>query len=266
MIDEAKAEAAKTKKSKEAYENWRQENHDKLPAETSFLDADNKPSGTKMVVFDKNTDPDLAKRNLSQDTKELNTCVGACNMDNGVYIPMVEPHTGVENKAVSRHGPRYLEQLLNGDIKVASLRGPRGESKATLELVPQNRDSSDFRVRQLKGYKNGKLSNEDANLVKNWLNHKWKTNELAPNEISDLENLPGVYDMRNRGLDNLTKDHSELSVDAIHRQYLKKLEGVLDKDPQLKDYFNKGFIHDAEVLQQLMPRFMTKEEILNYLR
>jgi hypothetical protein len=141
MIKEKVAAIKALQKSKEAYHGWRQANHnsDALPSDMRFTDAEGNPTGAKLVIFDSklaNENPDLVTRNLAQETKDLNHCVGACGMDNGNYIPMVEPHTGIANKVDSSHGPRYLEQMKRGEISVASLRGPNGESKVTFELNP----------------------------------------------------------------------------------------------------------------------------------
>jgi len=327
LIKDAKAKIIQENKSKEAYENWRQKNHDSLPAETSFVDDDNKPTGEKIIVLDKTIDPEVVKRNISQDTKELNHCVGACGMDNGKYKPMVEPHTGMENKTSSLHGPGYLGQINNGEKKLALLRGPKGESKATIEIDPigdrnvkkyldnfidnkafeflpeediaeyvksKYEDSREFaqgqllrkhpeildkfneaypgissklfKITQLKGYKNGKLKPEDATTVKNWLNSKYKKGELSDDVILDLENLPDIYDMRNRGLDDMIDKNPGVGGDNLFSAYGKLLGKKFEKDPLLEEYYLKGMLHHFDILKDIMPRFMTKEEILHYLR
>ena len=137
MIKEKVAEMKALQKSTEAYTGWRQENHNALPTDTRFTDAEGNPTNKKLVIFDEkmaNENPDLLTRNIAQETKDLNHCVGACGMNNNKYTPMVAPHTGVANKTDSTHGPDYLRRIKNGEISIASLRGPNGESKATLEL------------------------------------------------------------------------------------------------------------------------------------
>ena len=137
MIKEKVAEMKALQKSTEAYHGWRQENHNALPTDTRFTDAEGNPTNKKLVIFDEkmaNENPDLLTRNIAQETKDLNHCVGACGMNNNKYTPMVAPHTGVANKTDSTHGPDYLRRIKNGEISIASLRGPNGESKATLEL------------------------------------------------------------------------------------------------------------------------------------
>jgi hypothetical protein len=196
MIKE-KTEAMKAlQKDENAAKIWSQANHDALPTETRFTDVEGNPTNKKLVVFDAkmaNENPDLVVRNLSKDTKELNHCVGSCGMDNGKYVPMVTPHTGVPNKESGSHGPAYLEKIKSGRLSVASMRGANGESKATLELNT-DRDGK-LQIGQLKGKGNGAVDAETANDLKNWLNHKASTGELSEYHVSDLKNLGDVSDL-----------------------------------------------------------------------
>ena len=193
-IIKEKTDAMKAlQKDENAYQGWSKANHDALPTETRFTDVDGNPTNKKLVIFDSkmaNENPDLVIRNLSKDTKELNHCVGSCGMDNGKYVPMVNPHTGVPNKGTGDYGKNYVERIKNGRISIASLRGANGESKATLELSNDGK----LRVSQLKGHSDGVVDPETANDLKNWLNHKSSTGELSERSISDLKNLRDVSD------------------------------------------------------------------------
>ena len=196
-IIKEKTDAMKAlQKDENAYKSWSQANHDALPTETRFTDVEGRPTNKKLVVFDAkmaNENPDLVVRNLSKDTKELNHCVGSCGMDNGKYIPMVNPHTGVANKESGPHGPAYLEKIKSGRLSVASMRGANGESKATLEL--NTGSDGKLQINQLKGKGNGVVDAETANDLKNWLNHKENTGELAGTPVSDLKNLGDISDL-----------------------------------------------------------------------
>ena len=193
-IIKEKTDAMKAlQKDDNAYQSWRQVNNDALPAETRFTDVDGNPTNKKLVIFDSkmaNENPDLLVRNLSQETKDLNHCGGSCDRDNGKYIPMVNPHTGVPNKGTGDYGKNYVERIKDGRISIASLRGANGESKATLELSNDGK----LRVSQLKGHSDGVVDPETANDLKNWLNHKSSTGELSERSISDLKNLRDVSD------------------------------------------------------------------------
>jgi hypothetical protein len=196
-IIKEKTDAMKAlQKDKKAYQSWSQANHEALPTETRFTDIEGNPTNKKLVVFDAkmaNENPDLVVRNLSKDTKELNHCVGSCGMDNGTYIPMVNPHTGVANKESGTHGPAYLEKIKSGKLSVASMRGPNGESKATLEF--RTTPDGKIEIGQLKGYKNQEVDAETANDLKNWLNYKNSTGELASAPVSDIKNLRDISDL-----------------------------------------------------------------------
>jgi hypothetical protein len=80
MIKTQQDRLKRAEKDKGFYLDWRSQNHQQLPADVAFTDADGNPTGAKMVVFDADmadANPDLVIRNLSQDTKELNHCVGS---------------------------------------------------------------------------------------------------------------------------------------------------------------------------------------------
>jgi hypothetical protein len=242
VVKEKVAEMKALQKSKEAYTDWRQANHNAMPSDVTFTDVDGNPTGTKLVIFDSkiaNENPELVTRNLSQDTKDLNHCVGACGMDNGKYMPMVEPHTGVANKGGSSYGPGYLQKIQRDEIQVGSLRAPNGESKATLNLGVE-RDGTLF-VQELQGNKDKNLLVEPkyANDLKNWLNHKNDMGQLSnrPIPLNHIQNLGDISDSQG---------------------HINSIQGMMHRNKEwnsntVSDVFNN--IDKSEI-----PRFFTDKE------
>jgi hypothetical protein len=265
--------------------------------------------------------PDLVIRNLSQDTKELNHCVGSCGHGTPAYpnrhVPMVEPHTGTTPKGSdASYGPNYIRKIKNGEIEIASLRGPNGESKATLELVPENtkkdvykldelitdwldnynnaylqqynQKKSDknialaagmamndipdlekyvdsilneqkFKISQIKGEGNGKVKPEDVELVKNWLNSKGDA--IKDNRISDLDNLPGVMDLRNTRTHEISDVYQTIHPDKLDDFFHELIDKKLEGNELTKERYNAGFIDPFQLMSDEIPRFVTVDDL-----
>lgn len=313
-------------RDKDLYFSWRQKNHDSLPADVAFTDAEGNPTGEKMVVFDANmadANPDLVIRNLSQDTKELNHCVGSCGHGTAEYpnrhVPMVEPHTGTTPKGSdSTYGPNYIKKIKNGDIQIASLRGPNGESKATLELKPDakhismdtldtmitdwldnfnseyltkynqrksdrdivtavsdaqrdnpkleeyiddfmKKSSTSFRVDQIKGEGNRELKPDAVEAVKNWLNSKGDLVKL--NRISDLDNLPGIIDLRNTKPHEIADIYQSINPDKLDSFLNDLVDKKLEGNELTKHRFEMGDIHPSEIIRDEIPRFVNIDDL-----
>ena len=264
MIKE-KTDAIKAlKKDENAYKTWRQSNHDALPAETNFTDMGGNPNNRKLVIFDSKTaneNPDLVIRNLSQDTKDLNHCGGSCGRDNDKYIPMVTPHTGVENKGTGDYGRNYFQKIKDGRISIASLRGADGESKATLELSRDH--NGKLQVNQLKGYRDKEVDAETANDLKNWLNHKFNTGELSNQPISDFKNLPDVYDLdSNNSLLEFARSENP-KVNRANDLLLEAISNKLKANPELKSKYQNGYASLVEVMSPELGRFITPDDIIS---
>jgi hypothetical protein len=269
MIKVQQDKLRKAEKDKGMYLDWRSQNHNTLPADIAFTDVDGNPTGTKMVVFNAdmaNANPDLVIRNLSQDTKELNHCVGSCGHGTAEYpnrhVPMVEPHTGTTPKGSdASYGPNYIRKIKEGDIEIASLRGPNGESKATLELRPDvNKDGDvQYQVSQIKGEGNGKLKSEDVDLVKNWLNSKGSA--IRDNRISDLDNLPGVFDMRNTQPHEIADVHQTIHSDKLGDFLNSLVHKKINNNPELEEYYNSGYLHPMDLIKEDLPRFVTVDDL-----
>lgn len=212
-------------RDKDLYFSWRQKNHDSLPADVAFTDAEGNPTGEKMVVFDANmadANPDLVIRNLSQDTKELNHCVGSCGHGTAEYpnrhVPMVEPHTGTTPKGSdATYGPNYIKKIKNGDIQIASLRGPNGESKATLELKPERTAPGVY---------------EQHMAIKDWLERN--ASSYVEKYAENRTNL-GVISAKEMAIDNFP----ELS------EVLKQLDESAKTSPKFRVEQIKGEKNDA---------------------
>jgi hypothetical protein len=261
------------KKNVEAYHGWRKENHNSLPSDVPFGDSEGNLTNKKLIIFDSklaNENPDLVTRNISQETKDLNHCVGSCGMDNGKYLPMVEPHTGVPNKAGSNLGPGYLERIQKGHLSIASMRAPNGESKATLELNPIRSlitgKKDQFRIGQLKGLDNTEVvGKEYINDLKNWLNQKNQTGELLSLPFDDIKNLPGVHDLYDtESLSKLIKSSEKKDNDAVET-YLKFANDKLEKNDHLRAKYNSGNLTYQEIMEPYLPRFATSDDIINKL-
>ena len=269
MIKTQQDRLRKAEKDKGMYLDWRSQNHNTLPADIAFTDADGNPTGSKMVVFNADmadANPDLVIRNLSQDTKELNHCVGSCGHGTADYpnrhVPMVEPHTGTTPKGSdASYGPNYIRRIKEGDIEIASLRGPNGESKATLELRPDvNKDGDvQYQVSQIKGEGNGKLKSEDVDLVKNWLNSKGSA--IRDNRISDLDNLPGVFDMRNTQAYEIADVHQTIHSDKLGDFLNSLVHKKINNNPELEEYYNSGYLHPMDLIKEDLPRFVTVDDL-----
>ena len=254
MIKERLAEIKALQKNTEVYHGWRQENHNTMPSDATFTDADGNNTNKKLVIFDSkiaNENPELVTRNLAQETKDLNHCVGACGMNNGKYIPMVEPHTGVANKVDSSHGPRYLEQMKKGQISVASLRGPNGESKATFELNPiNNKEAPTMRLVQVA---NGEPKYE--------VRHSWDspnekkyfdTEQEANKYIYDYITKPNQFKVSQlKGKDNKHVIGDEYINDAKNWLNYKHQTGEL-ADFVFDDIKNLPGVHDLRSRDSLM--------------
>lgn len=313
-------------RDKGLYLDWRQKNHEQLPADVAFTDAEGNPTGEKMVVFDANmadANPDLVIRNLSQDTKELNHCVGSCGHGTAEYpnrhVPMVEPHTGTTPKGSdATYGPNYIKKIKNGDIQIASLRGPNGESKATLELKPDakhismdvldtmitdwldnfnseyltkynqrksdrdivtavsdaqrdnpkleeyiddfmKKSSTSFRVDQIKGEGNRELKPDAVEAVKNWLNSKGDLVKL--NRISDLDNLPGIIDLRNTKPHEIADIYQSINPDKLDSFLNDLVDKKLEGNELTKHRFEMGDIHPFEIIRDEIPRFVNIDDL-----
>ena len=278
-----------------------------------------------MVVFDKDmaeANPDLVTRNLSQDTKELNHCVGSCGHGTAAYpnrhVPMVEPHTGTTPKGSdASYGPNYIRKIKEGQIQIASLRGPNGESKATLELNPdvkmhdryaldsmvidwldnykqdyltfyENLKSSNniptainrakvdipelaqyladlekktqLKVSQIKGENNRQLKPDAVEAVKLWLNSKG--NQIASNRISDLDNLPGVVDLRNTKPHEIADEFYSIHPDKLNNFLNELVNRRLESNETLKDLYYRGLRDPIEILSEDIHRFVTKDDLI----
>jgi len=327
MIKTKQEALKKAQKSKELYAAWRQKNHEEIPADIRFTDDEGNPTGDKMVVFDANmaeTNPDLVIRNLSQDTKDLNHCVGSCGHGTAEYpnrhVPMVEPHTGITPKGSdASYGPNYIRKIKNGDIQIASLRGPNGESKATLELRPDHTSKSDddaaknyatvtwlrqnapdylqeyvnnkvnettslaikmaadmypelqdvlnkittppdkFKIDQIKGEGNGKLKPEDVDLVKRWLNSKG--DQIKDNRISDLDNLPGVIDLRNTQPHEISDIYQTIHPDKLNNFFGYLIDKKLEGNELGRERYASGYLSPFELMSDEVPRFVTVDDL-----
>jgi len=325
MIKAQQDRLRRAEKDKGLYLDWRSQNHQQLPADVAFTDADGNPTGAKMVVFNADmaeANPDLVIRNLSQDTKELNHCVGSCGHGTPDYpnrhVPMVEPHTGTTPKGSdASYGPNYIRKIKDGQIQIASLRGPNGESKATLELVPENTRANDdarndatvtwlrqnapdylqeyvnnkvneatslaikmaadmypdlqdvlnkieklpnkFKISQIKGEGNGKVKPEDIELVKNWLNSKGDA--IKDNRISDLDNLPGVMDLRNTRTHEIADVYQTIHPDKLDDFFHELIDKKLEGNELTRERYNAGYIDPFEIMSDEIPRFVTADDL-----
>lgn len=269
MIKAQQDRLRRAEKDKGLYLDWRSQNHQQLPADVAFTDADGNPTGAKMVVFNADmadANPDLVIRNLSQDTKELNHCVGSCGHGTPDYpnrhVPMVEPHTGTTPKGSdASYGPNYIRKIKDGQIEIASLRGPNGESKATLELIPDiNKDGDiQYKISQIKGEGNGKLKPEDVDLVKNWLNSKGDAIKL--NAISDLDNLPGVMDLRNTKTHEISDVYQTIHPDKLDDFFHELIDKKLEGNELTRERYNAGYIDPFEIMSDEIPRFVTVDDL-----
>ena len=244
MIKEKVAEMKALQKSKAAYEGWRQTNHNELPTNVRFIDADGNPTNKKLVILDAKMakeNPDLVIRNMAQDTKDLNHCVGSCGMDNGKYVPMVEPHTGVAKKAGSEHGPNYLKRIKSGEMSIASLRDSNGESKATFELSLVKKEVPKMRFVDVDGQTKVEVKHgwESPNEKK-----YFDTNEEANQYVHDYMKAPNQFKIGQlKGLNNKQVVGDEYINDAKNWLNEKRKTGELTDFP-FEDIKNLPGVYD----------------------
>ena len=264
IINDKLKEIKELQQSKKSADDWRIANHQNMPAETTFTDADGNPNGVKMFLFDDKSNPDLVARNLSQDTKDLTICSGAGYRDTTDYpnkwAPLVEPHTGKPPRGAmasnkSPHGEDYLNKILSGEMKYATIRDANGHSQGAIDIV----DDRLWKIRQIKGDNNNELKPEFAQYVKNWLNqHADKIKE----HVYDLKNLPGVIDILSEKPYEIADKYPELSEDKLNEFFNSLVQQELPKlSPTTIDFYNKGYIPPTEVINDIVPRFVTIDEL-----
>jgi hypothetical protein len=243
ILEGKKAVQKALQKNKEAYAGWRIKRHQELPVDGAYED------GSKMVVFNQQNSPnkEILARDLSVDTKDLNHCLAhsghnQCTGYEGRYAPYVEPHTGVHPQGSKPDlGETYIRRILDGQAEIASLRDPKGEARATLELKPSSRDGK-FDVHQLMGPNDRAVIPEYRDHVRGWLSAKDKEGKLG--FVNYNENLPGIIDLKGHDAAHRLQD----AMDVMYNEEgLINLRKAMDNDPQF-------------------PRFATEDEIRNFAR
>jgi hypothetical protein len=260
IIKEKVAEMKAMQKNKELYHGWRQENHNALPSDVTFTDAEGNPTNTKLIIFDSklaNANEDLVTRNLAQDTKDLDICSGACRSGHK-WIPMVEPHTGVANSGDSSMGKSYLGKIQRGEISIASLRAANGESKAAFELSPIKNlgDEARRRVISLNGEPKVEVSY-------GWFNPNKKdyfdSMEAADNHINALKTAPQQFKIEQlKGKNNSKVVGDEYINDAKNWLNYKHQTGELSSLP-FEDIKNLPGVYDFSNIESYRNLALSQE-------
>lgn len=241
LIDEDAIRIKALNKDKDAYNAYKVERFNALPAQTQFED------GTKMLEFSKENseDPIQLLRDLGVDCKDLNHCVVASHRDNDKYIPALEPHTGSTPKgSTGTPAQSYYQGILDGRTKLLSLRDTTGSAQATLQ---QGRDG----VQQIKGYADKEIKPEFIPHIKQWLN-----NNAGDAPVRDMQNIPGVFDMKSpKLLENETSEKYP-ELEKILMNALSKMS-----PERLKDYEN-DYLSPKNIFPN-MPRFVDIDDLKN---
>ena len=96
-------------------------------AETGYLPKDLAEVSDETRIADADY---AAKKRLEEVTKAINHCVASAGHNAGNYknkhVPLVEPHTGIPPIGASRERETtsYMDDILNGDSEIYSLRAP----------------------------------------------------------------------------------------------------------------------------------------------
>ena len=136
------AEEKARQNDKKAYNTWRYERYQQLPAVINYTQPVGiTPAGSKMVVFDKafiDANPQSYMRDFSVLTKDLNFCLASGGHGTTAYpnrhAPIVEPHTGIAPRGNDRTDSSYIESAKRGDSIYPAVYGPDGSAQAALEV------------------------------------------------------------------------------------------------------------------------------------
>ena len=257
------ARRAKVKESDLDYKNWKIEHKAAMP-------GDDLSDGSKMVIYDDTVEPDVLMRGLSADTWELDHCVAdACIDATGDYkgrryVPGMDPRTG---KMVPRpEGDdepiyRYIDSVIQGESRIASLYDKNNDIQATLELEPGDGPYREMGedVTQIMGYHDKAVHPAAWPAIVEWLNKNAdKIGTVLPSALEHvsplgLMNIPeGVSPVRK--LYPQYKDAGEL-VDF--RELRDITEALPDADytidPSALDDLYR-FMHD-KALRELDDKF-----------
>jgi len=247
LIDEDAARINALNKDKGLYDAYKVERFNALPAQTEFED------GSKMIEFSKaNTnDPLQLLRDLGVDCKDLNHCVVSSHRDSKTekYIPALEPHTGAMPKgSTGKPSQSYYKSILDGRTNLLSLRDKTGTAQATLQRGADG-------VEQIKGYNDKEVKPEFIPHIKEWLN-----NNAGNAPVNDLQNLPGVFDMKSTELlsnENFTKYPwlEQFVTDRISKMPFNDVRDYEVGNLSKEDFMSRIFPN--------MPRFVDIDDIKN---
>ena len=168
------ARRAKVKEADVDYKNWKIEHKAAMP-------GDDLSDGSKMVIYDDTVEPDVLTRGLSADTWELDHCVAdACIDARGDYkgrryVPVMDPRTG---KMVPRPDDseelitRFIDSVIQGESRIASLYDKNNDIQATLELEPGDGPYREMGedVTQIMGYHDKAVHPAAWPAIVEWLN------------------------------------------------------------------------------------------------
>lgn len=261
-------EKYKTTSKKEA-DAWRMANHETLEPETRFVDAEGNPNGVKMFRFDStmlDSNPDIVARNISQDTKDLDVCVGAGyrnTTDYKSFAPLVEPHTGKPPRGAttqneSSHAKHYLDKIKKGEMDYFSLRDADGNTQASIETNPYYGDTQMIVVNQIKGKSNGEISSNYIPYIQTWLNKH--AGEIA-NHPHDMNNIPGIIDMGHETPSTIAYRYPSIDEDALKNTIADIIQSKEQTSPGVYDLYSKGYINPWEMILDEIPRFATTEDL-----
>jgi hypothetical protein len=193
------ARRAEVKKSDVQYKDWKVEHRATMP-------GDDLSDGSRMVAYDSSVEPDALVRGLSADTWELDHCVAdSCLTPRGDYkgrryVPVMDPRTGkmVPRPEDENDEPyyRFIDSVIQGEARIASLYDKNNNIQATMELVPRERNRPGEDVTQIMGYHDKAVHPAAWPAVVEWLNKN--ADKIGTLEGDSLKHLSpsGLRDIR----------------------------------------------------------------------
>lgn len=125
------------------------------------------------------------------------------------------------------------------------------------ELIKE-REQGLITVDQIKGYQDRQVKPEYVPYIKSWLN---LNSERISDVPRDLQNLPGVLDLREFTPAKLADMYPSLSEDKLTHMFYELAARQEQLNPTLWENYNNGFVENWQMHKDVLPRFTTIDEI-----
>ena len=238
MIKDKMAQFKEQQLNKKLAKEWAPKRIAEMPADMQFDD------GSKMVLITPEmakTNENLTARDLGQITIDLNQCIGAgchATQDYPGHGPYIVPHTGKPPRGkveYDKYG--YMRRLKDGQIEIASLKDPQGESQATIELKFEGK-ALDTANLLLKRHRE----------IKEWLS------ENAPDRLSKYMDDFSIDGMSDRVINNLWDvpgfDEFIGSLNTSRKKSIEQIKGIDNGEiiPEYSEHLRAWLNENADTL------------------